>query len=98
MTSSSQDLHPRHGARFVARRIAEDPLEYEVDALLPDEIRLTTRLRWADGRATLEPAWADAWAVDEVLKLARVLKRTKKARDVRWRDRDIHRRDPLQSS
>lgn len=99
--SSSHDLHPEHGARLVATKVAgppDAPLEYEVEVLLPAHARLSGRLRWTDGRASLEPVWDDAWAVDEVLKLARVLKRTQKARDVRWRGREIHKDDPIDSA
>ena len=101
LTSSSRDLHPDHGARLVATRTSgppEGPLEYDVEVLLPGDACLTTRLRWIDGRAELDPTWDDEWAVAEVLKLARVLKRTQKARDVRWRGRDIHKGDSIESS
>jgi hypothetical protein len=99
--SSSHDLHPDHGARLVATKIAGPPdgaLEYEVEVLLPGHVRLSTRLSWIDGRASLDASWDDAWAVEEVLKLARVLKRTQKAREVRWRGRDIHKDDPIDST
>lgn len=99
LTASSRNLHPDHGARFVATRVgaADDPLAYEIEVLLPGHARLQARLRWLDERASLEPQWDDAWAVAEALKLARVLKRTKKAHDVRWRERAIHRDDSIES-
>jgi hypothetical protein len=101
VASSSRDLHPDHGARFVATRVAAPPdaeLAYEIEVLLPADAIWTTRLSWPDGRASLDPSCDDAWAVSEVLKLARVLKRTQKARDVRWRGREIHKDDSIESS
>jgi hypothetical protein len=72
-------------------------LEYEIEVLLPGHARLQARLRWLGERASLEPTWDDEWAVAEALKLARVLKRTKKPHDVRWRARMIHRDDSIES-
>jgi hypothetical protein len=85
--SSHDDLHPTHGARFLAELVADDPLAYAVTVFLPEAARLVGDLRWPDGRAEITPAWPDPWATDEVLKLARVLRRTPKARLVRWRAR-----------
>lgn len=90
MTTSSLDLHPEHGARFVATRTGEedDPLGYCIEVFLPAGVRLTGELDWPEGRARLQADWDDTWATDEVLKLARVLKRTKRARVTRWRARE----------
>lgn len=86
--SSSRDLHPAHGGRFVLTRIGpDDALEYSVAIHLPEGRRLDTRLRWLDGQPRLEPALPDAWAEAETLKLARVLRRTPRASLMRWRGR-----------
>jgi hypothetical protein len=52
MQPSSQDLHPETGARFVFDRIGDD---YDVAIYLPDGLRWSGRLSWADGNATLVP-------------------------------------------
>jgi hypothetical protein len=83
--SSSIDLHPRHGGRFVLTRSQDEPLLYVVEVYLPDGVRLDGRLSFDDGLARIDPAWDDAWAIEETLKLARVLKRTRPDRIVRWR-------------
>lgn len=86
--SSSRDLHPAHGGRFVLTRIgSDDALEYGVAIHLPEGRRLDTRLRWVDGQPQLEPVLPDAWAEAETLKLARVLRRTPRASLTRWRGR-----------
>lgn len=88
MESSSRDLHPAHGGRFVLTRIgADDPLEYQVAIHLPEGRRLDARLRWVDGRPRLEPPLPDPWAEDETLKLARVLGRAPRPSLTRWRGR-----------
>jgi hypothetical protein len=88
--SSSRDLHPSHGGRFVLTRIGagmDDALEYDVAIHLPEGRRLDARLRWLDGQPRLEPALPDAWAEAETLKLARILRRTPRASLMRWRGR-----------
>jgi hypothetical protein len=109
MQSSSEDLHPTAGARFVFVRDAsllqlggedgaEDEdgqdsasipltsLRYEVAAHLASGQTLTATLTWdAAGQARLDPSWEDAWAREEALKLARVLKADPKRRLLRWR-------------
>lgn len=86
--SSSRDLHPAHGGRFVLTRIgSDDALAYDVAIHLPEGRRLDTRLRWLDGQPVLDPALPDAWAEAETLKLARVLRRTPRASLTRWRGR-----------
>lgn len=88
MESSSRDLHPAHGGRFVLTRVgADDPLEYQVAIHLPEGRRLDARLRWVDGRPRLEPPLPDPWAEDETLKLARVLGRAPRPSLTRWRGR-----------
>ncbi|MEM9454706.1 MAG: hypothetical protein AAGF11_11040 [Myxococcota bacterium] len=86
--SSSHDLHPAHGGRFVLTRVGstDDP-QYEVTIYLPEGRRLDTHLRWTDGQAALDPTLADEWAQTETLKLARVLRRTPRASLTRWRGR-----------
>lgn len=101
MQPSSQDLHPRTGARFVFEREGQDqaedtPVRYRVHIYLPGDGRWTGALRWTEGEATLD-AGEQSGAVDEAdltrardeaLKLARVLKRDPKAHMVRWRSID----------
>lgn len=97
--TSSLDLHPAHGARFVATRQGEgSPLRYLVEVFLPGGVRLSADLHWADGVARLSTSWDDTWAAGEALKLARVLKRTEKATITRWRDRGVHTPGPTESS
>ena len=84
---SSKDLHPKQGARFVFEREGEAPLHYRVEVYLPETRRIETRLRWDDeGAPVIEPAVNDAAVHDQLVKLARVLKRSKAPRSSRWRD------------
>ncbi|KIG17111.1 hypothetical protein DB30_03708 [Enhygromyxa salina] len=96
--SSSQDLHPTTGARFVFDREPESEPEqaprYLVTIYLPGTQRWSGQLTWVDGRASLAPtapgvAAPDSepwpWALAEALKLARVLHRDPKQHMVRWR-------------
>ena len=85
--SSSRDLHPEHGGRFVLTRASQQPPEYAVAIYLPEARRLDTTLRWEDGQARLEPEVPDAWAQAEALKLARVLRRNLPPSLTRWRGR-----------
>lgn len=86
--SSSRDLHPAHGGRFVLTRVGTDAaVEYEVAIHLPEGRRLDARLRWAEGQPVLEPALEDAWAQAETLKLARALRRAPRPSLMRWRGR-----------
>ncbi len=85
--SSHANLHPQHGARFVADREGELPLTYAVTAYLPQAQTLSATLSWDGERAVVTPPWDDGWATEEVLKLARVLKRTGKSHVTRWRAR-----------
>lgn len=87
--SSSRDLHPTHGGRFVLTRVGtgDAPLEYAVAIHLPGGRRLDARLRWVSDQPRLEPALGDPWAEAEVLKLARVLRRTPRPSLTRWRGR-----------
>lgn len=87
---SSQDLHPKAGARFVFERQGE-AMSYRVLVYLPDSRMAQGSLSWDDsGSATLElepePTGDDQWIVQGVLKLARVLKRDPKAWLSRWRE------------
>ncbi|NVB37738.1 hypothetical protein G6O69_07825 [Pseudenhygromyxa sp. WMMC2535] len=96
MKPSSQDLHPKTGARFVFERAAEpspagEP-RYALTIYLPAGREWSGELSWAEGHSLItdEP---DASAVDEALglalaeahKLARVLRRDPKPKLVRWR-------------
>jgi hypothetical protein len=87
---SSQDLHPRAGARFVFEREGE-ALRYQLSIYLPEGRSLAGVLSWGEsGVATVDygsaPGADDAWVVDGALKLARVLKRDPKAKLIRWRE------------
>jgi|GEM_PF-1122536 len=92
--SSSDDLHPRSGARFVFVRdeSAQDP-QYRVAIHLAGGRTIEGRLEWRDGRGTLdddidvgpgEDAMVD-WARTEALKLARAVRASGQARLTRWR-------------
>ncbi|MBL4688866.1 MAG: hypothetical protein JKY37_30025 [Nannocystaceae bacterium] len=89
--SSSQDLHPPTGARFVFARDdeARSP-RYALTIYLADGRTIVTTLAWSEGRASLADQSADGdetldWARDQALKLARVLKASGQARLARWR-------------
>lgn len=83
-SSSSQDLHPTSGARFLFTRT--DDAGYAVEIYAAGGARHTTTLRWDDqGNAALEPGLADEALTREVLKLARVVKRSQQERLLRWR-------------
>jgi hypothetical protein len=86
--SSSRDLHPDTGGRFVLERI-DQALRYRVHVYLPAQRSWSGELDWVDGRARVvpEPAGDEEleWAHAELLKLARVLHRVPKPRLVRWR-------------
>ena len=79
---SSGDLHPSTGARFVLTR---DGTSYRVDVYLAGGTALRSTLRWDDQSAVVDPPLSHAAAHEEVLKLARVLRRTPKDRLTRWR-------------
>ncbi len=93
--SSSHDLHPKQGARFVFTRTSEDdpapneaPNEarYAVDVFLPGTQRFTATLSWDErGKPQIEPAIDHDAVLDQLVKLARVLKRTPNPRMTRWR-------------
>ncbi|EDM74415.1 hypothetical protein PPSIR1_27778 [Plesiocystis pacifica SIR-1] len=99
MLPSSQDLHPKSGARFVFEREDEAGLRYALLIYLPEQRLWRGGLRRdADGSATIEdesgaPVDAAAegvdealrWAFAEGLKLARVLRKDPKPRLTRWR-------------
>lgn len=88
MDPSSNNLHPKHGARFVLVREGET---YSVSVYTGTEHRdppevIETTLRFDErGHATLAPDLSDSWIREETLKLARVLKRGDKRRLTRWR-------------
>jgi len=84
---SSHDLHPKQGARFVFTREGEAPLTYQVEVFLPGTNRVQARLTWDEnGSPAIEPAAQDAAVADQLVKLARVLKRSAAPRLTRWRD------------
>lgn len=83
--SSSQELHPVAGARFVCEREA-DASVYKVAVYAAGGATHHTELRWdAEGHAQLSPPLADPWAQTELIKLARVLKHSQQQRLTRWR-------------
>lgn len=82
---SSEDLHPRSGARFVLEREGAAP-RYRAAVYLAGGATLRCDLSWDDaGRAALDPEPGDPWVRDELLKLARVLRHEGQARLQRWR-------------
>lgn len=84
---SSHDLHPRHGARLVFTREDGEAPRYRVEVFLPEAVRVESVLSWDDGGApALDPVVDDAAVREQIFKLARVLKRTPKARLTRWRE------------
>ena len=84
---SSHDLHPKQGARFVFTREDETPLSYQVEVFLPGTSRVDARLTWNEnGSPVIVPAAQDAAVADQLVKLARVLKRSAAPRLTRWRD------------
>ncbi len=84
--SSSQDLHPLSGARFVCERAEGPTLVYTVTVYAAGGRTHQATLRWdAEGLAVAEPVCADPWAQTELLKLARVLRHGEQARLSRWR-------------
>ncbi len=86
--SSSQDLHPTSGARYLFERQGDeaDALRYAVAIYVSDGARVSTTLRWDErGEAVLEPAVASDALRGELLKLARVVKRSGQPRLSRWR-------------
>jgi hypothetical protein len=89
--SSSHDLHPATGARYVFQRVTpptgEEP-RYEVEVFPAGGARVETTLRWESGAAVLEPAMVNDALRAEVHKLARVVKRTGQDRMTRWRGLD----------
>ncbi len=84
--SSSQELHPPTGARFVCERTDDPELVYRVAVHVAGGHTHLAELRWdAAGQAVAAPPCPDAWAQTELLKLARVLKHSQQARLTRWR-------------
>lgn len=82
--TSSQELHPVSGARFVCERV--DAGVYQFAVYMAGGATHQGELRWdAEGRAVAAPEIPDEWAHAEVLKLARVLKHGQQARLTRWR-------------
>ena len=87
MQPSSQDLHPRTGARFVFDKLDEAP-RYAVTVYLPGSDTWSAELAWVEGQAQLDASPTDPavdWTHAEALKLARVLRRDPKDHMVRWR-------------
>ena len=93
--SSSNDLHPQSGARFVFVRDdggAATP-QYRVTIHLAGGRTIEGRLEWREGRGTLDDdldvsAGEDAmvdWARAEALKLARAVRASGQPRLTRWR-------------
>jgi hypothetical protein len=84
--TSSADLHPVTGARFVFERTSEAPLVYRVTVYLPERREHRCVVTWSDaGAIQLDPAPDEAAVTDEIVKLSRVLRREPKSRLVRWR-------------
>lgn len=85
--TSSLDLHPANGGRFILTRQSEEPPEYSVAIYLPEGVRFDAQLRWEGSRAVVDPPIDDEWAQAEALKLARAVRRGAKPELQRWRGR-----------
>ena len=90
--SSSRDLHPKTGCRYVLERSGTEPLVYAVHAFLPEQRTVRGSLAWPEGRAHFaveESASTPPPELDEVtggvLKLARVVRQSRQERLTRWR-------------
>lgn len=82
--TSSQEMHPVSGARFVCER--GEAGVYQFVVYVAGGATHRGELRWdAEGRAVAEPEVPEAWVQAEILKLARVLKHGQQARLIRWR-------------
>lgn len=81
MGASSQDLHPKTGARYVFESQGDG--RYAVTVYRPEGEKQAAVLT-LDPEA-LEPEISPSWARAEVLKLARVLRREPREKLVRWR-------------
>ena len=89
LRSSSSDLHPTSGGRFVFEQMREEPTHYDVGVYLPAGVELHGKIRFAeDGESTIEIETDDPWVREQVEKLVRVLRRTKQQRIVRWRPQE----------
>ena len=86
MVNSSLNLHPKTGARYVFERDGQRE-SYSIEVYAAGGARFSGVLRWTDdGAAVLEPTPSEPGVQTELLKLARVVKRTRQARLTRWRD------------
>ena len=87
--SSSQDLHPASGARYLFERQDDEAgasPRYAVAVYVADGTRVSTTLCWDErGEVVLEPTVASDALRGELLKLARVVKRSGQQRLSRWR-------------
>ncbi len=82
--TSSQELHPSSGARFLFE-LADDG-RYQVTVYHASGATLHTWVSWsAEGVLQFDPPIEDAWSREEVIKLARVLHRERRTRLLRWR-------------
>ena len=81
---------PKHGARFVFVRCnpseqSPNVLAYNITIFAASGNVLEVRLTWDGTQAHVSPPVADTWITAELHKLARVLRRTRAAKMVRWR-------------
>ncbi len=84
--TSSQELHPVAGARFICERVEATTLAYRISVYVAGGATHHAELSWgSEGQAEVTPAIPDAWAQSELLKLARVLKHSQQQRLTRWR-------------
>ena len=84
--SSSQELHPVAGARFICERTEAPTPSYRISIHVAGGVTHHAELSWdADGQVQVVPVVADAWAQSELIKLARVLKHSQQQRLTRWR-------------
>ena len=81
---------PKHGARFAFVRRAPskhslDVLAYDVEILVAGGHVVEAQLTWDGTHANVSPPVGNTWITTELHKLARVLRRTRASKMVRWR-------------
>lgn len=83
---SSEELHPKSGARYVCEREPGEPPRYRAAVYMAGGATVRATLAWdAAGQAVLEPPPEDAEVREELVKLARVLRHSGQERLSRWR-------------
>ena len=84
--STSKDLHPTNGARFVFTRASSEALAYGVVIFVGDGRTIPGELSWPDDQLDVRGEIPEGPLRDEVVKLARPLRSKAPPRMTRWRD------------